>query len=87
MEELRQFSAMDNHEAVESGDWEKTLGPLPVVKPKCTADFLEVVVREGADELTLRCAASSTPRMWERADEGQPLVDEDWHAVYEGVRD
>ena len=57
-----------------------------MVKPKCTADFLEVVVREGADELTLRCAASSTPRMWETADEGQPLVDKDWHAVYEGVR-
>ena len=41
------------------------------MKPKFTTDFLEAVVREGADELTLRrvsCAPSLTPRMWETVD-------------------
>ena len=45
---------VDNHEAVESGDLEKTLESLSVVKQKFTADFPEAVVCQGADELTLR---------------------------------
>ena len=36
--------------------------------------------RSHKDEME-RCAPSSTPPMWERADGGQPLVDEDWHAI------
>ena len=45
---------VDNHEAVEVGDIEKKLVSEPVVKPKFTTQFLEAVVREGADEVTLR---------------------------------
>ena len=43
----------NNHEAVTLGDLEKTQESLLVVKAKFTADFPEVVLREGADELTL----------------------------------
>ena len=67
-----------------------------VVKLRFTTDFLAAVVREGADELTLRerrrrrscCAPSPTPtnvgdNRWE-----PPLVDEDWHvncyAIFKG---
>ena len=45
-----------------------------MVKPKFTTDFLETVVREGADELTLRrvsCAPLLTPRMLETVDGGR----------------
>ena len=45
MEELRRFITMDNHEAVKNGNLEKTQDLLPVVKPKFTTDFPEVVVR------------------------------------------
>ena len=45
---------VDNHEAVEVGDIEKKLVSQPVVKPKFTTQFPEAVVREGADEVTLR---------------------------------
>ena len=45
---------LDTHEAVKVGDLEKNVEARPVVKPKFTTDFAEAVVREGADELTLR---------------------------------
>ena len=45
---------VDNHEAVEVGDIEKKLVSKPVVRPKFTTQFPEAVVREGADEVTLR---------------------------------
>ena len=54
MEGLRNFITMDNHEAVKIGDLEKAPESLPVVKPKFTTDLPEAMVREGADELTLR---------------------------------
>ena len=43
MEELRKFTTMDNHEAVQIGDPEKTQESLPEVKPKLTTDFPEAV--------------------------------------------
>ena len=55
------------------GDLEKDMKSTRVVKPKFTTDFPGAVVREGADELTLkreRCALPSTPRMWETNDGG-----------------
>ena len=62
-----------------------------MVKPKFTADFLEAVVREGADELTLRAEEgtlrtfSLRPRMWETVDGSPLLVDEDWHAICQAI--
>ena len=43
---------------------------IKVLKQRSTTDFPELVVPEGADELTLgmkkvQCALSSTPRKWE----------------------
>ena len=54
MEELRRFITEVNHETGKIGDWEKTLESIPVVKSKFSEDVPEAVVREGADELTLR---------------------------------
>ena len=62
MGELRRFM-VDDHE-VTIGVLERTSESLPVIEPKFSVDFPEAAVREGADELTLRCAPSSTPR-WE----------------------
>ena len=65
-----------------------------MVKLNFTSSFPEAVVREGADELTLRgrrgkkkksCAPSSTPRTWETADGRRPLADEDWHAICQAI--
>ena len=52
MDGLRRFAMVDTL-AVKVGDLEKNMESRPVVKPKFT-DFPEVVVREGADELTRR---------------------------------
>ena len=54
MDGLRSFIMVDNHEEVKVGDLEKNMESRPVVRPKFTTDFLEAMVREGADELTLR---------------------------------
>ena len=69
MDGLRRIM-VDNHEAVKVGDLEKTQESRPVEKPKFTTDFHDPLVREGADELTLRegkkkvcCAPASTQRM------------------------
>ena len=51
---LRRFIMVDNHEAVKDGDLEKNVESRSVVKPKFTTEFLEAVVREAAEELTLR---------------------------------
>ena len=49
MEELPKFITMDNHEAIKTNNWKKAQESLPAVKPKFISDFLEAVVREGAD--------------------------------------
>ena len=82
--ELRKFITMDSRQAVKTGDLEKTQESLPVVKPQFTADFPEAVVREGADELTLRAEEQGMLRTFiDTADVGEsrwrpPL---DWHAA------
>ena len=67
---------MDKHEALRIGDLEKTQA-----WPKFTTDFLEAVVREGADELTLRKLRTNVGNSrWE-----PPLVDEDWHDICQAI--
>ena len=51
---LRKFILVDNQEAVTVGELDQNVESRKVVKPKFTTDFPEAVVREGADELTLR---------------------------------
>ena len=62
MDELRRLVVVDNHDAVQVGDLERTLESLSVVEPKFTADILEAVVREGKDELTLRRGEEGSQR-------------------------
>ena len=70
-----------------------------MVKLKITADLPRAVVREGADELTLRreeegtqrtfggrgCTPSSMPPLWETVDGRPLLVDEDEHAICQAI--
>ena len=55
-------SSWYNHEAVNVGHLEENMESRPVVKPKFTTHFLEAVVREGTDELTLRREEESVLR-------------------------
>ena len=64
MDELPRLIVVDNHHAVQVGDLERTLESLPVVEPKFTADILEAMVREGADELTLRRGEEGTQHIF-----------------------
>ena len=54
MDGLRRFIMADDHVAVKVGDLDKNMESKPVLKPKFTTDVREAVIREGADELTLR---------------------------------
>ena len=54
MDELRRFTTVNDHQLVKTGTLEKTLASLSVVEPQFTVDFPAAVVREGADEVTLR---------------------------------
>ena len=88
VEELRRFNTVDNQEAVKIGELEKSLESLTLVKPTFTADFPESVLREGADQLTLRrceegmlSAPSSVPPTWGTIDGNRPLEDECLDAV------
>ena len=62
-----------------------------VVKSNFTTDFPEAVVLEGADELTLRPEEEGTLRTCMDTTDvgysrwGPPLVDEDWHAIWQAV--
>ena len=46
MMEERRFSTVDNHEAVNIGDLEKTVESLPVVKPNFATDMPGCCVKE-----------------------------------------
>ena len=89
MDGLRRFIMVDNYEAVKS--W--SLGNMesrPVVKPNFTTDVPQAVVREGADELTLRAEEGMLRTIIDPADVGDnrwwpPLVDEDWHASCQAI--
>ena len=92
---LRKFIMVYNHEAVKVGELQKNVEYRRVVTPKFTTDSPEAVVREGADELTMRADEESAlhtlidttnlpDKRW-----GPPLVDEEWHgtcrAILQGV--
>ena len=85
------FIMVDNHEAVKDGDSEKNMESRKVVKPKFTTDFLDAMVREGADELTLRAVKEGMLRTFiDTTDAGDngwepPLGYEDWHAIFAKV--
>ena len=77
MHGLRKFIAVDIYAAVKIGDLEK-----------------DEVYNSGEakvqDRLSGRCGSerrrahiSLTPRMWGDSRRGPPLVDEDWHAIYQ----
>ena len=74
-----------NHEAVKIGNMERTLDPLSMVKPKITANFPVAVVREGADDLTLRREEGMLRTFSNSTNVGGSrwplLVDEDEHAI------
>ena len=79
---------MDNHGVVKIGDLEKTPESHSTVKSKCTADIPEGLVREGADELTLRRDARMLRTCIDTTNVGdsgrEPLVHQDWHAMLSG---
>ena len=54
MDGLLRFIMVENHEAVKVGDLQKNMESKKVVRPKFTTHFQDAVIREGADELTLR---------------------------------
>ena len=54
MDGLRKCIKVDNHEAVKVQGLRRDVKSFMVVKPKLTPDFPGAVLREGADELTLR---------------------------------
>ena len=82
---------VDNHEAARVGDLEKNMESRKVVKPKFMTDCPEAVVREGADELTLRAGEEGALRTFiDPTNVGDkrwrpPLVDEDWHAICQAI--
>ena len=54
MDGLRTFIAVDKYGAVKVGGLHQDTKSLKVVRSKFTADFPGAVIREAADELTLR---------------------------------
>ena len=55
MNELKRFIEVDNHEAVNIGDFEKNLSAIKVVGPDFSKEiFPDAAVWEGVDEWTLR---------------------------------
>ena len=91
MDELRKFIAVNNHGAVKVGDLHRETSSKKVVKPKFTADFPGAVVREGADELTLRAHEEGVLRTFiDTSNVGDqrwvpPSVDADWHAFCQAI--
>ena len=92
MDGLRKFIMVENHEAVKVGELDKNVESRKVVKPKFTTDFPEAVVREGADEQTLRADGEGalrtfidTTNVGDKKRWEPPLVDEDWHAVCQAI--
>ena len=87
MDELGRFITVDKHEAVQVGDLERNVESRPAVEAEVHGRFSCSVVREGAEELTLRREKESALRTSiDSTDVGDskrepPLVNEDWHAM------
>ena len=88
---LRRFIMVDNHEVVKLGDSEKNMESRIMSKPEFTADFLGSVVRERADELTLRAEEEGMLRTFIDTTDvgdnrwGPPLVDGDWNTICQAI--
>ena len=87
---LGSFNASDNYSAVKVGHLRRGHRSFRVVRPKVSGDSSEVL-REGADDLTLRAEKVDTlkacisvdhtgERVW-----GPPLVYADWHAFFQAI--
>ena len=83
MDGLRKFIAVDNHDAVKVGGLHQDTKSSRVVKPKFTTDFPGAIIRESADEFTLRAHEEGVRRTFidtlkvEDQRWGPPLVDAD----------
>ena len=85
MDGLRKFIAVDNHEAVNVGGLCQGIKSVQVVQPMFTAAFSEAVIREEANEVTLRAHEEGVRRTFiDTTNRGRwiglTLVDADWHA-------
>ena len=82
---LRSFIASDNYSAVEVGHMRRGQRRFKVVRPKVNGDCSEVL-REGADDLTLRAEEFDTLKACINVDHTvkifsvPPLLDADWYA-------
>ena len=89
MDGLRNFIEVDYHNAV--GGLRRGTKSIQVKKPQFSEAFPEAVIREGADELTLRAEEVRSLRTLigtkhiELERWGPPLVDADWHAFCQAI--
>ena len=74
MDGLRRFIMVDNHEAVEVGEFDMNMESKKVVEPKFTIDIPEVI-REGADALTLRAEEEGMLRIFIDATDARETAD------------
>ena len=94
MDGLRSIIEMDNHSAMDVGHLRRSVRLFKVQRPKFSEDYSEVL-REGADDLTLRAEEVHTLKACINVDHikdnswGPPLVDADWQAfcrcIYRGL--
>ena len=90
MEITLRFIALDNYSAVEVGHLRRGQRPFKVVRPKMNGDRSEVL-REGADDLTVRAEEIDTLKACINVDHidkcwRPPLVDADWYAFFQAKR-
>ena len=89
MDGLRNTIDVDNRSAVDG--LRRGTKSMQVKKPQFREVFPEAVIREGADELTLRAEEVGSRRTFidtkhiELERWGPPLVDSDWHAFCQAI--
>ena len=84
MDGLRSFTEVDNHSAVDVGGLRRGTKSICVQKKKqqFSEPFPEAVIREGADELTLRAEEVGSLRTFIDA---KHIQLESWHAVCQAI--
>ena len=91
MDGLRRFIAADNHSAVEAGDLRRGTISVQVKKAQFSEAFPGAIIRDGADELTLRAEEVGVQRAFintkhiELERWGPPPVDADCHAFCQTI--
>ena len=91
MDGLWKFTAVDNHEAVKVGDLHQESRSKRVGRPRFATELSGAVIREGADELTLRAQEEGVLRTFiDTSNVGDqrwrpPPVDADWHAFCQAI--